>query len=87
MKLKNEKRPTHGLERPERLAIYRDNLIVALVRRMERVRRDLECKTPPKGETREFVRRKTARMVSEIRRVSQEIGPVRPVTRNIRNHD
>lgn len=77
MDSKNEKRPTHGLTRPERLAIYRDNLIAALVSRMKRVRRDLECATPPKGETREFVRKKTARMVSEIRRVSREIGPVR----------
>lgn len=75
--MEKEKRPTYGLARSERLALYRDNLIAALVTRMKRVKSDLECPTPPNEETREFVRRKTARMVSEIRRVSREVGPKR----------
>ncbi len=65
------------MTRIERLERYRDGLIASLVARMKRVSRDLDCPTPPKVEKREFVRRKTARMVSEIRRVSREVGPKR----------
>lgn len=78
-------RPTFGLTKKERLELYRKNLIAslpALVTRRVGEKAEPRERAPDKS-----AKRAIARVVAEIRRVSSEIGPVRPVISNIRTHD
>lgn len=85
MEHKVKRRPTYGLTRSERLALYRSNLIESLPALVQR--RHGEKREPLARSDGRTVRLAIGRVVSEIRRVSKEIGPVRPVISQPRNHD
>lgn len=67
-------RPTYGLTREERLALFRRNLITALPKLAQRRVGEIRegGRAPDKT-----VRLKIGRVVQTIRSISKEIGPVR----------
>lgn len=67
-------RPTFGMRREERLALFRKNLIDALPKLAQRRVGEMRegGRAPDKT-----VRLKIGRMVKRIRLISQDIGPVR----------
>ncbi|MBY0538867.1 hypothetical protein K2P56_00340 [Patescibacteria group bacterium] len=74
MQHEKTKRPTHGMRREERLALFRKNLIQALPRLAQRRAGEIRegGRAPDKS-----VRLKIGRVVQTIRSISKEIGPVR----------